>query len=452
MESSPFLWAAVAFTAGAAIAWVLASSRSKARQAGAESAAAELRRQLEVTNADLAASRARLSEEQQNRAYAQAALSEAQKNLNEQKAAFEEASAKLKETFDALAARALAESNRQFLHLAEEKFKALQSQATGDLAQKQEAIRGLVDPLHTAVKNLFDQIQQTESSRHKDQGELINQLQQLTQTNEQLRVETGSLVTSLRQPQIKGKWGELLLRRAAELAGMSPHCDFTEQLTTDTEEGRLRPDMVVHLPGGRNIVVDAKVPLHAFLQALSTKTNEDYWTAMKDHARLVREHVKKLESKRYSENLPDTPEFVVLFLPAEAFFSAALEQDHELIEFAMDKGVVLASPTTLLALLKAVAYGWRQQDAWKNAEKITELGKELHDRVVNFIEHLADIRTGLERAVKSYNNAVGSLEARLLPSSRKFKGLGVTSADEIPEIAPVEVAPRQLSVPADEER
>jgi DNA recombination protein RmuC len=463
MTTTLIVLVVLGFAVGFAVAWALASARARTRaeellrelesaRAAQESAAAELRKQVETLREDLSLSRARFEEEQARRTTAETALTKTQENLEEQKKAFEEAKAKLTDVFRSLASEALSSSTQEFLKLAGTKFEVLQKDATGALAQKQEAIKGLVDPLSEAVKSLHEQLTRVEASRQKDQGEMVQRLQELTQTSQELRKETGSLVTSLRQPQIKGKWGELLLRRALELTGMSAHSDFVEQPTVEGEAGRLRPDLVVHLPGGRHIVIDAKVPQEAFLKALSARSQDDYWAAMAEHASLVRNHVNQLASRRYWEQFSPSPEFVVLFLPAESFFSAALEQDHKLIEDAMEKKVVLASPTTLLALLRAVEYGWRQEDAWKNAEKIRDLGKELYDRVVNFVEHLADIRTGLDRAIKAYNNAVGSLEARLLPSARKFKALGVTAAEEIPEIEPVEAAPRQLAVPSDEEQ
>jgi len=447
MTTTTLLLIVAAFAAGFLIAWLAAGMR----RAALETTAAELRRRVEESQKTEESLRSRLEQEQTRRTAAETSLAKTQENLEEQKKAFEEVRAKMAQTFDSLAGAALKNSTEEFLKLAQTKFETLQKETTGALAQKQEAIKGLVDPLSVAVKNLHEQLAKVEASRQKDQGTLVEQLAKLTQTSEDLRKETGSLVTSLRQPQIKGKWGELLLRRALELTGMSPHCDFVEQPTVEGESGRLRPDLLVQLPGGRQIVIDAKVPQEAFLKALSARSQDDYWAAMAEHASLVRNHVNQLSSKKYWEQFSPSPEFVVLFLPAESFFSAALEQDHELIEDAIEKRVVLASPTTLLALLRAVEYGWRQEDAWKNAEKIRDLGKELYDRVVNFIEHLVGIRTGLERATKSYNEAVGSLEARLLPSARKFKALGVTAAEEIPEIEAVETAPRQLAVTSDEE-
>jgi DNA recombination protein RmuC len=328
----------------------------------------------------------------------------------------------------------------------------LQKESEGDLEQRRVAIQGLVDPLENAVKELRSEVTKIEAARQEAYGSLRTEVQQLATTSKELRQETGSLVTSLKQPQVKGKWGELTLRRSVELAGMSPHCDFVEQQSVDTEEGRLRPDLIVHLPGGTQIIIDAKVPLHAFLSVVSSRSEAEYREAMTQHARLVREHVNRLAAKEYWKQFDLTPEFVVLFVPGESFFSAALEQDRTLIEDAIDKRVVLASPTTLIALLRAIAYGWKQQRVTENAERIKDLGKQLYDRVVTFAEHLSEVARHLERASKSYNSAVASFDNRLMPALRKFQEMGVDSGAEIPEITPVETLPRPLlSAPESEE-
>jgi len=462
MNSAVIVVALVAARAGAVIGWLAAVARTRAAvdarlqeltggRASAESAASELRRQVDALRGELAQSQQQLQREQAARASAETAHAKAQENLVEQKRLFEEARAKLVETFQAAASQVLAENNSRFLELARTRLDTLQKEAAGDLSQRQTAIAGLVEPMKQALETLRQHVTQVENSRQKAYGELSAQVQQLSDTSRALREETGSLVTSLRQPQIKGKWGELTLRRAAELTGMSPHCDFEEQVSAQGEEGRLRPDMVVHLPGGGSIIVDAKVPLHAFLAAIQAKTADEYRTAMGEHARLVKKHIQDLASKKYPAQFEETVRFVVLFLPGESFFSAAVEQDRELLEYANDRKVILSSPTTFLALLHAVAQGWQQEKLAENAREIADRGKDLHERLLKFLEYLDDVRVGLDRANASYNKAVGSLESRLLPAARKFQALAAPGGDEVPSLTPMETLPRQISVPQETE-
>ena len=452
---------ALAALAGAVLGWLVGSAQARrslegrlqdmiAGRAAAESAAAELRKQSESLRSELAATQQQLQREQAEHASAKTALAKAQENLAEQKQQFEEARAKLVETFQAAASQVLAENNTRFLELARTRLEALQKEATGDLSQRQTAIAGLVEPLKQSLESLRQHVGQVEASRRQAYGELTAQVQQLNENSRALREETGSLVTSLRQPQIKGKWGELTLRRAAELTGMSPHCDFEEQVTAGSEEGRLRPDMVVHLPGGGSIIVDAKVPLHAFLTAVQAKTADDYRAAMSEHTRLVRKHIQDLAAKKYPEQFEEAVRFVVLFLPGESFFSAAVEQDRELLEYANDRKVILASPTTFLALLHAVSQGWQQEKLAENAREIAERGKDLHERLLKFLEYLDDVRVGLDRANASYNKAVGSLENRLLPAARRFQSLAAPGGEEVSPLSPIETLPRQISVPTEE--
>ncbi len=393
----------------------------------------------------------RVEEEQKLRAAADKEVESQRANTAEQRRVLEEAEKKLKEAFQSLASEALQASNRQFMELARARFDSLQKEASGDLEQRKVAIGGMVEPLEKAVNELRAEVNKIESARQEAYGSLRTEVQQLATTSKELRQETGSLVSSLKQPQVKGKWGELTLRRAVELAGMSPHCDFVEQQSVDTEEGRLRPDLIVHLPGDTQIVIDAKVPLHAFLAAVSARSDAEYRAAMTQHASLVRDHITRFSAKEYWKQFEPTPEFVVLFVPGESFFSAALEQDRTLIEDAIEKRVVLASPTTLIALLRAIAYGWKQQLVAENAERIKDLGKELYDRIVKFAEHLSDVAKGLERANKAYNNAVSSFDSRLVPSARKFREMGVGSAN-VPDLDPIETSPRPtLTAPDTEE-
>jgi DNA recombination protein RmuC len=459
MTGTVLLIAIACLAAGFAAAWAWASSSGgtqrlelEKRAAGLDGTVVELKKQNDLLQQDSRALQKRIEDEQRLRATAEKDAESQRENLVEQRRLLDDAQIKLREAFQSLAGEALQSSSNQFIELAKSKFDSLQKEAEGDLDQRKIAIKAMVDPLETALKDLRSEVSRVESARQEAYGSLRNEVQLLATTNRELREETGSLVNSLKQPQVKGKWGELTLRRVVELAGMSPHCDFQEQHSVDTEEGRLRPDLTVSLPGGTQIVVDVKVPLHAFFKAVSAQSDAEYREAMVQHAALVRDHIKGLSSKEYWRQFEPTPEFVVLFVPGESFFSAALEQDRTLIEDAIDKRVVLASPTTLIALLRAIAYGWKQQLVAENAEHIKELGKELYDRVVRFAEHLSDIAKGLERASKAYNNAVASFDSRLIPSARKFREMGVGSAD-VPQIEPIETFPRPLlSTPEPEEQ
>ncbi len=437
MTGTEILFIALAFAAGFVAAWLWAARKlaeSESARASHASAADELRKQIETLRSDADAARKRAEEEQRGRVAAETALREAAKNLDEQRQAIEKVRTEMSNTFDSLASAALKSSTEEFLKLAGVKFDSLKKEATGELSQKEQAIQNMVKPLAESMAAIQQELVRVDT-----------QVGALAQSSQELRAETGSLVTSLRQPQIKGKWGELTLRRAVELAGMSPHVDFVEQQSLETEEGRLRPDLIVHLPGGVEIVVDAKAPLHAFLNAVNIRTQEEYHKAMEDHARLVREHVNRLASKPYRSQFEHTPKFVVLFLPGEAFFSAALQKDPTLIEDAIEKDVIPASPTTLIALLRSVAEGWRAEQLAENAAQISELGKDLHDRIRVFVEHLAKVGSAIEAANRAYNNAVGSFEQRVLPGARKFRELGVQATAELPDVEPTGVSVRQLA-------
>jgi DNA recombination protein RmuC len=458
MTVTAILIAVASLAAGFAVAWAWANSSSSAarlelerRAASLDGSVGELKKQNEALQQEARASQTRIEDEQKLRAAAEKDAESQRANLAEQRRLLDDAQVKLKEAFQSLAGEALKASSSQFIELAKARFDSLQKEAEGDLEHRKLAIQSMVDPLETALKELRSEVSRVESARQEAYGSLRNEVQLLATTNRELREETGSLVNSLKQPQVKGKWGELTLRRVVELAGMSPHCDFQEQLSIDTDDGRLRPDLIVNLPGNAQIVVDVKVPLHAFFKATSAQSDAEYREAMLQHANLVREHIKGLAGKEYWKQFEQTPEFVVLFVPGESFFSAALEQDRTLIEDAIAKRVVLASPTTLIALLRAIAYGWKQQLVAENAERIKDLGKELYERVVKFAEHLSEIARGLERASKAYNNAVASFDSRLIPSARKFKEMGIGSTD-VPQVDPVETSPRPLlSTPSSDE-
>jgi DNA recombination protein RmuC len=437
----------VAFGVGFLTAWVVVSSRSNRLRSESAAIAAQLsetRQQLATSQAETAGLRREVLEEKTLRTRAETDVQNQRANLEEQRRLLGEAQAKLGQAFDSIAAKALQQSTDQFLLLAQERLAKLQQETSGDLSQRQEAIKGLVEPLQQRLSDLQTHLRQIESSRESAYGELRNQVQQLAATNRDLQKETGTLVNTLRQPQVKGRWGELTLRRAVELAGMSPHCDFVEQVSVHTDEGRLRPDLLVRLPGGANVVVDAKVPLNGFLRVAAAQNEAEREAGLVEHARLFRAHVNQLSTKEYWKQFQPCPEFVVLFVPGESFFSAALERDPALLEDAITNHVLLASPANLIAILRAVAYGWRQEQIAENAQQISDLGGELYFRILKFLEHMGDVRGGIERTNKAFNNAVGSLEGRVLPAVRKLKEKGGYWG-EFPAIEPTETALRALN-------
>lgn len=370
----------------------------------------------------------------------------------ERQATLEAARASFADAFKAISADALAKNNQSFLELARATLEAQQAAALaaarGDLDKRQVAIGELVAPVKTSLEKFEQQIVGLEKARVDAYATLSEQVRALATGQEQLRGETGNLVKALRAPQTRGRWGELQLKRVVEMAGMLDHCDFYEQESTTTEEGRLRPDMVVRLPGGKNIVVDAKAPLAAYLDALETTDEDAKKRKLADHARQVRDHLKKLGQKSYWEQFQPSPDFVVLFLPGEMFYSAALEADPALIEAGVDARVILATPTTLIALLRAVAYGWTQQALTENAERISQLGRELYERIATVTEHWGRVGKNLGEAVGAYNKSVASMETRVLVSARKFRDLKVAGEDkEIGDLNPVEALPREVQAP-----
>lgn len=376
----------------------------------------------------------------------EAAFQEAKKNLEEKLAAFEDSRAKMESAFQALSGEALKSNNQAFLELAQAHLAQFQENAKGDLDKRQEAIDQMVQPVRESLNKFDEKIQSLENSRIGAYSELKEQVRNLMETGSKLREETGNLVKALRQPQGRGRWGEIQLKRVVEMAGMVGHCDFVEQESSEDDEGRsLRPDMLIRLPGERIVVVDSKAPLMAYLAAAEAKTDEERDAFLKDHARQIRTHLGKLGKKAYWEQFEPAPEFVVMFLPGEDFFSSALSQDPSLIEAGVENKVILATPTTLIALLKAVSYGWRQEQLSQNAKKISELGKELYKRLADMTGHLADMGNNLKKAVESYNKGIGSFEKRVMVSAREFKELGIGDpAKELEELSPVDLPPREI--------
>jgi len=432
---------------GSLLTWLALRSRT----AGAQTRLSLLEKELTAAKAELARLLADQRELVASRARLESALDSERRSSTEKIELLTRAGADLQNAFKALAADALKSNNSSFLQIAQETLKRFQSEAQGDLDARRQAVADLVAPVRDSLTKMDVQIEQIEKERGQAYGALHAQVQSLITTQKELQSETGNLVRALRTPNVRGRWGEIQLRRVVEIAGMLPYCDFAEQETIQGESGRLRPDLVVNLPGGKKVVVDAKTPLQAFLEAFEATDDDTRRACLVNHARQVRVHMDTLSGKKYWEQFEATPEFVVMFLPGETFFSAALEQDPGLIEQGVLQRVIPASPTTLIALLKAVAYGWNQEKLARNAQQISQLGKELHDRLRNLTSHITSVGDNLDRAVESYNKAVGSLESRVLVSARKFAELGASVADDIPELAPVETTARALSFDWDDD-
>lgn len=369
-------------------------------------------------------------------------LENTQRHLAEQRALLEDAKLTLSDTFRSLASEALAGNNRGFLTLAEEKFKALKEEATASFDQRHTSIESLLQPLSESLRTYQKESQALEDKRLRELSVVGEQLRQLASSQAILQAETSKLVNALRSPQVRGRWGEIALRRTAELAGMSANCDFFEQESVSTETGRLRPDMIVRLPAGRDVVVDSKVPLNAFLDSLETHTDEDREAALNRHLGQVKRHISQLASKEYWDQFPAAPEFVVLFIPNDSFLAAAAERDPSLVESALTKKVVIATPTTFIALLRAIAYGWRQEQVAEGAQRISILGQELADRLSTLAEHFGRIGQALGRTVESYNATLTSLENRIWPTARKFKSLGISPKKDLMDLKSLEHIPR----------
>lgn len=363
----------------------------------------------------------------------------------EKLATLEQARSQLADTFSALSSQALQHNSEQFLRLAQENLRHFHTQATGELDKKEKAIEHLVQPIREALDKTERQIQGMEKERKEAYGALHKHLESMAEAQTNLQSETRNLVQALRRPEVRGQWGELTLKRLAELAGMVEHCDFYEQETVHTDEGRQRPDMIVRLPDGRDIIVDVKTPLDAYLNAVETTDENTQKLELVRHAKNVRQRVTELASKAYWSQFKHAPDFVVLFIPGEQFLGAALDHDRSLLEDALAQHVILATPTSFVALLRAVAYGWRQDQLTRNAEKIREVGEELYKRLLTFTTHLDKLGRSLDTSLKHYNNAVGSFDSRVIPGAQKFTEMGISGSDDVTVPDQIETGVRSLA-------
>jgi DNA recombination protein RmuC len=444
----------IGFLVGAALvgamAWVLATARASARGAAAGARAEALAREAEKAERRAAALEAELRAVEAGRAAEAGRAEVLAASLEEQRAAAIAAEAQLRDTFQAVAAETLRASQEDFLTLAAERLGAARKETSAELEARQaaqsKAIEGMVAPVRASLEKVDEQIRAMERERGTAYGALRQQMQAVAETQDKLRDATGSLVSALKAPSVRGRWGEIQLRRVVELAGMLEHCDFEEQVTAATEDARMRPDLVVRMPGGRNIVVDAKVPLGAYLEAREAEDEATRAAKLRQHAAQVQSHVAKLAAKSYWEGFASTPELVVMFIPGESLYSVALEQMPRLIEEGFAQGVLVATPTTLLGLLRTLSCGWREERLARNAQRISDEGRKLHERIATVFEHFADLGRSLGQSVRHFNATAASLNQRVLVSARRLDELDARGKKALGDAAEIEVRPTVVQV------
>jgi DNA recombination protein RmuC len=407
----------------------------------------ELRRALHQRESSVGHLQQDLAAARQECARTGAELAAAREASADKLAVLQTAEAKLREAFAALSSEALKSNNETFLQLARSSLGELQRTATLDLDGRQKAIETMVQPLKESLTKVDAKLQEVERGRAAAQAQLSEQIRSLSTAQQVLHAETSRLARALRSPNVRGQWGELQLRRVLESAGMIQGSHYEMKESVLGEEGRLTPDVLVKLPGGKNVVVDAKVPLSAFLDAAECQDDEARDSKLREHARQLKEHVNRLAGKSYWAHFQPAPDIVVMFVPGEPLLTSALQTDPSLLEFSMNRGVMLASPLTLIALLRAIAYGWQQETVARNAQEISELGRNLYDRIAKLAEHFENVGRSLAKSVEAYNSAVGTLESRVLVTARRLKDKGVTAAEEFAELETVDHTPRPLGAP-----
>jgi DNA recombination protein RmuC len=442
----------VCLLVGLLAGWLGRDARSRSREMESQSNLAALRQEAgslsQSLNAERTASaelRQQLSTAQTQQAVLASQLESTRQNLDEQRRLLEEAQVKLRDAFSALSADALAKNNQAFLQLARENFAILSKEASGSLDQRNAQMDAQIKPLREMLGQYQQRLGDIEKSRTESYSMLREQLGTLAETQRTLNVQTNQLVTALSRPSTRGQWGEITLRRLVELSGMTRRCDFVEQTSLNGEEGKLRPDMIVNMPGNRHVIIDSKAPLEAFLDAAAAADDDTRRTCLQRHAQQVRTRCRELSLKSYWSQFANTPEFVVMFLPGEAFLYAAVEVDGSLLEDALNNQIIIATPTTLIALLKAIEFGWRQEEITQNADQIRELGSQLYDRIATLADHFDKLGRSIDGTVDAYNKFVGSMQSRVLATARKMNELGPGGQKQLADPSPVEARPRELS-------